>query len=321
MSVTILLLRALLLLAVAIFSYYLVAYIQKNSAIKKSFIRLYANTEDKYEQRKIEKERIYLEEGNQSKENFFYRFDLLIERSGLRKRFEFLTTEIYIAIIVVITLVGYLLGHIIGGMLIGATVVMCVIVGSYGIVYILSGKNYEKVDNEIIPFVNLLENYSGSDNDIVNIMGNVYMYLNDPLKTYIENFYNEATTSGDYRKAFMNLENRIESVRIKALIRNIEICSRHEANYDEIIKDERRTLRSYSKAKEKRKTIRANGRSDIVASLVMSGILVVMFMGFAPGLTYNLLNSTIGNIILLYCITVLGLCAWNFIAFDKGEKM
>lgn len=321
MIVSIMLFKLALLLGLTLFVYYLIDYIRSNRAIEKSFAKLYSNTEEKYSKRKDEKERFYLEEGNKSKESFFYGFDLLIERSGLRKKYSFLTTEIYIGLTVVLSVIGYILGSIFGGMILGAIVITFIVVISYGVLYIKAGTTYEKIDEETIPFINLLENYAGSDSDIVNIMGHVYPYLNDPLKSYIESFYIEATASGDYQKTFMNLENKIESVRLKSIIRNIEICSRHEANYEVIIKDERRSLRNYSKAKEKRKQIIRKGRNDIISCLAMGGILIMMISSFAPTLFGNLINTTVGNMILLYCIIVLGMCAYNFIAFDKGEKV
>lgn len=319
MAVTIL--RLILLGLITIFIYYLKSYIKSNRAIEKSFRSIYSKAEDRYSKRKAENEKIYFEEGNKENKSFFYNLDLIIERSGLRKKFSFLSTEIFILLTIILSLVGYLIGVTLNGVVLGTIIVTVIIVSLYGILYILSGINYEKIDQEIIPFINLLENYSGSNSDIVDIMGSVYPYLNNPLRSYIEEFYNEATFTGDNQRAFRNLENKIESVRLKAVIRNIEICSRHEANYDVIIKDERRSLRSYSKAKKRKKSIVNKGRGDIITSLIMSGFILMMFIPLSPNLLDNLLNSTIGSLILVYCTIVLGICAWNFIAFDKGENV
>ena len=313
-------LRILLIVALIIFVYRLVDYIRSNRAIEKTAIKIYTTADEQYNKRKTERERIYLEEGNIEEDTFFYKLDLMIERSGLRNRFKNLTTEIYLSLVAIIALVGFVLGNKIGGLLLGAAIITVAIVGSYGTIYILSGKNYEKIDSQIIPFVNLLENHAMSDSDIVNIMGSVYPYLEAPLKGYIEKFYDEAITSGDYTKAFMNLETRIESVRLKSIIRNIEKCSSHEANYDVIIEDERRSLKNYSKSKARKKEITIRGRSGISTCLLINGMLIYMFTFFSPKLINGLLNTPIGNIILLCWIVVLGVCGWYFIVIDKGEK-
>lgn len=94
MAVTIL--RLILLGLITIFIYYLKSYIKSNRAIEKSFRSIYSKAESRYSKRKEENEKIYFEEGNKENKSFFYNLDLIIERSGLRRSFSFLSTEIYI---------------------------------------------------------------------------------------------------------------------------------------------------------------------------------------------------------------------------------
>lgn len=321
MSLFIMLLEVVLLGSLAVVIYKFVEYIKSNRAIEKSVARIYIKADERYSKRKEEKERTYLNEGNTENTSKIYQFDLMIERSGLRKKFPRLTTETYLGITSLLSIIVLLIGNLLGGFLIGAVFVIVTIMVSYAIVYILSGRTYKKIDDEIISFVNLLENYATSDSDIVKIMGDVYPYLNEPLRDYIEEFYTEATTTGNQERAFMNLENKIENRRLKSVFRNLEICSRNDANYDVIIKDERRSLRAYSKSKEKVNQLTRSGRSDIIFLLLMGSVLISMFASFVPNLSYNLLNTGVGNIILLYCILVIGNCVISFITLDKGEKM
>lgn len=313
-------LRVLLMISLVTFVNGLVDYIRSNRAIEKTAIKIYKVADKKYKERKEERERIYLEEGNIEEKSIFYKLDLMIEWSGLRNRFKNLTTEIYLTIVSTLVVLGFFIGSKIGGLLLGVGLLVLVIINSFGIIYILSGKNYGKIDKEIIPFVNLMENYAVSDNDIVNIMGNVYQYLEEPLRGYIEKFYDEAINSGDCSRAFMNLENKIENARLRSIIRNIEICSRNEANYDVIIQDERRTLKNYSKSRERNKTLIRQGRKDVLICLLINAILLSLFYSFTPNLIYNLFNTFIGNIISFLWIIVLGICGWYFVEIDKGDR-
>ena len=184
----------------------------------------------------------------------------------------------------------------------------------------MSGLNYEKVEGNILTFVNLLENYSQTNDDIVIIFGKTYEYLEEPLRGYIELFYEESISTGDVTKAFRNLENRIENTRFKEIIRNLEICSRHEANYQEIIKDCRYNLKEYLKFKQKKKAIIQNGRASLSMALGTSGFLVYMFSGFVPNLSEILITSPIGNAIILYCIVIVAICIGMMLGFDrKGD--
>ena len=301
--------------------YSLLDYIKKNRAIKKSVYRIYSTADERYEKRKEQKEKIYFEEGNVENTSFFYRLDLLIERSEIRKKIPFLSTEIYLLFLGIISVVAFVVGNLIFGLIgavLGITLSILIIHSS---LYILARLNYERVDNEITKFVNLVESYSVSSNDILSVMGNVYPYLNDPLRTYIETFYNEVSTTGDYDRAFMNLKNKAESERLKRVIENIELASQNEANYNEIIDDERNSLKAYSNAKEKRKELIAGGRNDIIACLIMGFATIYMLSSFTTGLIGALLNDIIGNLILVYWIITLGYIVWKFISFDKGDRV
>lgn len=312
------LIEALLLIVLTYLIYNTIKYIQGSKAIEKSVVKVFSATETKYKNRKAIEEAKMLEDGNQEKKSFIYKLDLMIERSGLRKKMPFLNTEVYLGLTIIVATLGYIIATLISGVwLLGAVVIMITVIIAYGIIYILSGIAYEKVDKTILTFVNILENYSGANDDIVSILGKTYPYLENPLKEHVEDFYNEVNSSGDTTRAFRNLEAKIENERFKEIIRNLEICSRHEANYQEIIKDTRVTLMDYLEAKQKRKAIINQGRIEILMSLGLCSVMVFMVSGFTPNLFNMLINSVIGNGILLYCIIVIGFCLWNIISFDK----
>ncbi len=318
MGTYLLIIKVLLLIVLTYLTYNSIKYIQQSKSIEKSVIKMFSATEHSYKARKEVEEARRLEDGNQEKKSFIYKLDLMIERSGLRKKIPFLNTEVYIGLTIVIASLGFILVSSITGIwLLGAVVIMATVIGAYAIIYILSGIAYEKVDETILPFVNILENYSGTNDDIVSILGKTYPYLENPLREHIEEFYDEVNSSGDVTRAFRNLEVKIENERFKEIIRNLEICSRHEANYQEIIKDTRVTLMDYLEAKQKRKAIIKQGRIEILMSIGLCSVMISMFTGFVPNLFNILINSPVGNAILLYCIIVLGICLWNIISFDK----
>lgn len=320
-SMIIILIKCLLFITLSIILYSLFEYIKKNKAIEKSVYRIYSTADERYSRRKKEKEKIYIEEGNVENTSFFYKLDLLIERSELRKRFPFLSTEVYLILILTISIITLIIGNLVFGIIgsaLGATLSVLIIHSS---IYIIARRKYEEVDNEINKFVNLLESYSTSSNDILSIMGNVYPFLKEPLRTYIEEFYNEASTRGDYDRAFMNLKNKSESERLKRVIENIELASKNEANYEEIINDERRSLKSYSKSKENKKGLIKIGRADIIACLIMGSFLIYMFASFTSGLLPALINNIIGNFIIVYWVITIGYIIWKFISFDKGDRV
>lgn len=314
-------LKVILIILLTYAIYNCIKYIQENRAFEKSARKMFIKAEGKYRNRQEEELRKRFEEGNQEKISFFYKIDLMLERSGLRKKIKFLNTEIYLGIALVASSVAFISATIVtGAWIIGIIVFSIIVLMFYLIIYIMSGLNYEKVEGNILTFVNLLENYSQTNDDIVTIFGKIYEYLEEPLRGYIELFYEESISTGDVTKAFRNLENRIENTRFKEIIRNLEICSRHEANYQEIIKDCRYNLKEYLKNLQKKKAIIQNGRASLSMALGTSGFLVYMFSGFVPNLSEILITSPIGNAIILYCIVIVAICIGMMLGFDrKGD--
>ena len=129
--------------------YSLLDYIKKNRAIEKSVYRIYSTADERYEKRKEQKEKIYFEEGNVENTSFFYRLDLLIERSEIRKKIPFLSTEIYLLFLGIISVIAFVIGNLIFGLIgavLGITLSILIIHSS---LYILARLNYERVDKSI----------------------------------------------------------------------------------------------------------------------------------------------------------------------------
>ncbi|MFQ9249267.1 MAG: hypothetical protein ACLR3R_18620 [Clostridium paraputrificum] len=308
----------LLLITVVAFVYYLLKAIEENKAISKSVQKIFKASSESVSKRKQIEIKYQQEDGNKEKNNFLYDLDLMLERSEIKKYIPFLNTEIYIILTIIIGLLAFILiqsvlNHWIFGFL--GTMVVGLI--SYSILYFFSGINYERIEDEITTFVNMLENYSVMYDDILTIMKKSYVHLNNPLREYIEEFCDETESSGDIERAFSNLETKLENPRFKKLIRNINICSKHEANYKEIIKDERRSLRRYQRERNSRKATVSTGRIEIGIIIGCGIVIVGMFTSFVPNLYSILLTTGVGNLLLLYMIIVLGIAILTLVAFDK----
>lgn len=309
------LLMGILFIAIFISIYEIFHY----KILKNISLGILSKTEEEYEKRKNEKEELRILEGNYKETRFLNKLDILIERSGVKKTFKFLNAEMYIIINLLICCIGLLVGIFIldywlWGLIIDIVSVMIL----YGILIFLEGINYTKIDKEMLTFLNLLENFSATEDDIVQIINNTYVFLKDPLKSYLRDFSLEVQSTGNIEAEFRKLENKIENEKLSSFIRNIEICSRHEANYREIIQDARASVQEYLRAKEKRKAIISNGRVEILVCIAMSVLIICLFTSLTPNLFSLLKDSLIGNLIMLYNVIVLSILAWNVIKFDKN---
>lgn len=276
-------------------------------------------TESEYEKRKAEIEELRIIEGNFKETRFINKLDLILERSGAKKRFKFLNAEIYIIINLILSCIGFIIGFfILNYWLIGAIIAFFITIIMYGILLFFQDKNYKKTDEEMITFLNLLGNFSSADDDIVQIIGKTCKYLDNPLREYLMDFYDEVSATGNTTNAFRKLELKIQNEKLSSFIRNIEICSRHEANYREIIDDARRSIQDYLRAKQQRKAIIQNGKIEILTCIVINIATLFIFKSITPNILSILKDNLIGNIILVYNAVVLCTLAWNMITFDKN---
>lgn len=314
----ILFIKVLLFLLLLSVSYSLLRYFEESKVVSHSFHQTIKKVNDTSKARKEKELQLRLEEGSQEKDNFLYRIDLMIEQSNLRHIFSFMNSEIYLFLTFSNSLIGFLITNFMTRYWIfGFGVMLLVLVLSFLLIYALSSINFNKTEKNIITFTNLLENFSKTSDDIVEIFHRTHPFLEEPLKENIHNFYQDAIHTGDISGAFRNLIRKVEHPKFKEIIRNIEMCSRHEANYQEIIRDNRQMLRDYLRAKEERKEMVNNGRMEITLLLVISGVMIYLLNGFVQNLSGVLLNSMVGNIILLYCLFILAICCWIMIAVDK----
>ncbi len=235
--------------------------------LSKLFIQFWNDFETNYQKRQELEEKIRREEGNVIKKGFIHHIDMMIERSRLRKKIPFLTTELYLVISVIVGLTCFILSKLfiqfwVINVLIGIIAVfgmylviyyssgfnfekiddqiIIAVFGMYLVIYYSSGFNFEKIDDQIITLINDIENFSNVSNDIVTIFENVADYLDDPLDEYFMEFVQYSRETGDIEGAFKNIEGKLENEKLQNLFKNLEIASRNRANYKELMKEARR---------------------------------------------------------------------------------
>lgn len=272
----------------------------------------------KYKKRLIKERKIRQTTGNHSKESFLYRIDRMLDYSGIRNMAGSINAEMYIVFVGILAVFAGIIGMIaFHSIFFSFAAAIIIILLSCIILYVLSGIYYNRLENEIMTFLNLVENFSKTDNDIVQIFKKALFYLEEPLKGLLLEFCNEAESMGDTAAAFNNFSARIEHAKCRELLRNLQVCSKYEANYDEVVQDCRMSMIDYLAVKADRKAIINNGRAEIVILIISAAGIVFLFSRITSDLWNVLVNTFIGNIILFYCFVILAICMLIMIVFDK----
>lgn len=313
----ILILKILMCAAIFMFFRETIRYLRKSRIVEKAIRGFILSGKNKEDGRFIEEQKLRFEEGKQEKTGFLCKLDHLVLQSNLKHYVSFLNTELYLFFALGSASIGFFITNaLVHTWIAGIMAFVCILFIFYLVLYVLSGINYKKTEENIITFVNLMENYSKTSDDLLNILGKVSRYLGDPLKSAVEECYMEGRTTGNVSEAFYNLQLRIEHEKFKGIIRNLEICSRHEANYAEIIRDSRDILREYLAAKKERKSMINNARVEVSILIACSVFVLYMMDGFMQkSIISILMSSLIGQGLLLYSGIVMLFTIFNVMKF------
>ena len=303
-----------LFLLAAINAYRIIKFWLDNKITKK----VIDNFEESYDKRCSKSDKQKLVEGNIEETNILRSLDIMINRSGIREKYSFFTTEVFITLTIMIVISTYFLSKFINNYW-GFNLLISMFAGlaCYFSIYYLSGISYEKIDSQITNFINYLENFATTNVDIVTIIEKTAFYMEDPLKSYLEKFVTESR-QGKIKLAFQNLADKIENVKFQQLIKNLEIASRHEANYKEVVSESRIILKGYFKNKEKRKELIRNGRIELAMMLLISTLVLKMVTDITPNLANDIFTTTEGAIFVVIGIVLIGACIWLFLRIDRG---
>lgn len=210
------------------------------------------------------------------KKGKLYRLEQRLIYSGLYRRFPILSPEIYI----------------VGNLLIGVTVYafVCILTQSSGygliavavfevllyfLVNLMIMKNYNATDEGLLKFLDFLGNYSLTSGEITAVLGQVGEYLEEPLRSVLEECCYEAQMTGDAGIALLSMGEKIQHPKFKELIRNLEISMRYSADFTVLVSQSRRSVREYMRMRQERKALAGEAWVSI---MILGAMTVIILM-------------------------------------------
>ncbi|MBR1771329.1 MAG: hypothetical protein IJ747_04810 [Lachnospiraceae bacterium] len=211
----------------------------------------------------------------QQTHSFWYRVEEDLQYSGWRRRFPSLTAERFLAVdvcggILVFLLAVPWLGWIRG--LIAA-------VTFWGVWYaglcICKIRALRSVNKNLLKFLDFLGNYSITAGELTGIFKQISKYVDEPLRTVLDECSYEAQTTGDSSMALLVMAEKIEHPKFKELARNMEISVRYCADFTTLVQNSRKNMREYLRMSEERKSL---VREAAVNMLLLLGMSVVTLL-------------------------------------------
>ena len=204
---TIIVLKVCLFLALGLTAFLLLSYLKEHKVLSAVAETVYEKARAQEEDRQSEQQQLLLIEGRQEKTNLLYKLDLLVLQSNIRKLIPFASTEILLVLTILLAASGFAVATAMAGTWIFGLVGfigVCFLV--YMVLYFMALSNYKKTEESLMTFINLLENYSSMEDELIAIFSRIQMFLTEPVKSAVEQCCMEAEMTGDKGRAIRNLE-------------------------------------------------------------------------------------------------------------------
>lgn len=312
-----------LFLFIAIFAvfFFFISHMIDNKVITTSISDYYERTKINAKDRKAKHEQEMLETGYKDSEPLLRRLDRLIENSGINRKIKFLNADVFVVLTILISTVSFIFVSLITGEVIyGLITLSFIVILLITILLYLNNLNKKRVEEELMNFINLVENYSKTSDDIIHIIGRIFPYVNEPIRSAAEECYLEGQRSGNISQSLDNFAKKINHKRFREIIRSLSICSRYEANYSDVAEDSRKMLMEYLAGKREREAIIRNARIEVLAILGLAGVMVYILGNFIGENTLELLMMNfIGKMILLFAFIVLLITIVSLILMGRGK--
>ena len=248
-------------------------WIRRESIIYNAIFRAYENLEQATRRREEDQRRIRLL--MKKREGILYYLEQQLLYSGLTVKMPFLTPEIYITLNLIIVAFLYATGTIIGNnWWLGILFILIFEVSIYLLQNLLVLRNYNAVDRELLKFLDFLGNYSITSGEVTIILKQISSYLEEPLRSVLEECYYEAQTTGDTGGALLSMAEKIQHPKFKELVRNMEISMRYSADFTILVSQSRKSIREHMRMRQEQKALAGEAWVNILILGVMTLIIL-----------------------------------------------
>ncbi len=212
----------------------------------------------------------------QKENSFWFRMEQELNYSGWKRIFRGLTVENWLLFHIVCLAVVFMGVLLITGswwISIGFVLVPCIL--EWLLLLYSKAKMLHATNQNLLKFLDFLGNYSLTSGEVTSVFNQVSRYVEEPIKSALDECYYEAQTTGDVGMALLSMAEKVEHPKFKELTRNIEISIRYCADFTVLVSSSRKSIREYLRMGEERKSMVREAVINMLLLLLMS--LIVFF--------------------------------------------
>lgn len=212
----------------------------------------------------------------QRENSLWFNLERELNYSGWKRLFKGLTVEGWLLFHVAASSVLFLTVVILPWGLWGAVLsVLLLWAAEWLILTVCKARMLQAVNANLLKFLDFLGNYSVTAGEVTSVFGQVSRYVEEPLKSALDECCYEAQTTGDVGMALLSMAEKIEHPKFKELTRNIEVSVRYCADFSVLVNASRRSVREYLRMGEERKGML---REAVINMLLLCGMSLVVLL-------------------------------------------
>lgn len=228
------------------------------------------------------------------KENsLWFKLEQELQYSGMKSRFAFLTAERWIAGNLLAAVMLFLFLLAVWNLKSAALGVLLLWSMEFLALQACKMRAMKSVNENILKFLDFLGNYSITAGEVTGIFHQISRYVEEPLKSALEECCYEAQTTGDTGLALLSMAEKIEHPKFKELVRNMEINLRYCADFTMLVGNSRRSMRDYLKQREERKSMIREAAINMALLLAMSAFVFLIVERLIEVSIWTILLGTI----------------------------
>lgn len=147
----------------------------------------------------------------------------------------------------------------------------------YGYLIVLRMKNNKEVESEMVLFLNMLNNYSNGNTEIISVFASIAPRFKPILRDCLIECVQEAQGTSSW-EALSNLGRKIESRKFNEVIKSLEISQRFSGGFCQTVQALRQDSQAYVNEKKKLTEL-VKENLITLGVIVMALLLIISVMG------------------------------------------
>lgn len=214
--------------------------------------------------------------------------------SGLKRRFPKLTAEIWIVGNIAAAVAVFLaLLPILPRLWMAAAGALALLGIEAAVLAVCRARAMASVDRNLLKFLDFLGNYSITAGEVTGIFNQVSRYVEEPLKSALDECCYEAQVTGDTGLALLSMAEKIEHPQFRELVRNLEISTRYCADFTALVNSSKRSVREYLRTGGERRNMLREAAVNLLLLLGMSVFILVTVDGLIERSIWQILFRTL----------------------------